>query len=153
MFAYKEGQTWVLTLKNKLMFFFFFPEQILFCFYFKVQCLIFSYFVQLKKIFLFMQLQINWFVISGEWSLDQISLDIFSWSKVSLKFGIWLKLFFVSWSNFTWSFQLIKSFINVILSYFKLSINCQKITCKFWQLIETFKLIELLLMANFNPIS
>ena len=42
-----------------------------------------------------------------------------------------------------------RNFNNVILSYFKLSINCQKITCKFWQLIKTFKLIELVLMANF----
>jgi hypothetical protein len=42
-----------------------------------------------------------------------------------------------------------RNFNYVILSYFKLSINCQKITCKFWQLIKTFKLIELVLMANF----
>ena len=33
-------------------------------------------------------------------------------------------------------FQLIESFINVILSYFKLSIKCQKRTYGFWQLIE-----------------
>jgi hypothetical protein len=25
----------------------------------------------------------------GEWSLDRISLDIFSWSKVSVKLGVW----------------------------------------------------------------
>jgi hypothetical protein len=32
--------------------------------------------------------------------------------------------------------QLIKTFINVILSYFKIAINCQKRTDGFWQLIE-----------------
>ena len=35
------------------------------------------------------------------------------------------------------TFQLIKSFINVILRYFKLSINWQKRTDRFWQLIES----------------
>ena len=45
-------------------------------------------------------------------SFDLNSLDIFSWSKVSVKLGVWSKLFFflVSWSNFTWSFWLIKTF-------------------------------------------
>jgi hypothetical protein len=32
----------------------------------------------------------TWF---GKWSLDQISLDIFSWSKFSVKLGVWAKLF------------------------------------------------------------
>ncbi len=36
------------------------------------------------------------------------------------------------------TFQLIESINNVILSYFKLLINCQKRTYGFWQLIETF---------------
>ncbi len=45
--------------------------------------------------------------------------------------------FFFTWSNFTWSFQLIKTFINVILSYFKLSINCQNLQVLFWQLIKS----------------
>ena len=30
----------------------------------------------------------------GNHSLDRISLDLFSWSKVSVKFGVWSKLFF-----------------------------------------------------------
>ncbi len=30
----------------------------------------------------------------GEWSLDRISLDIFSWSKFSVKLGVRSKLFF-----------------------------------------------------------
>ena len=30
---------------------------------------------------------------SGEWSLDWISLDIFSWSKFSVNLGVWLKFF------------------------------------------------------------
>ncbi len=32
---------------------------------------------------------------TGEWSLDRISLDIFSWSKVSLNLGVWSKLLFL----------------------------------------------------------
>jgi hypothetical protein len=35
----------------------------------------------------------------GSWSLDQISLDLFSRSKVSLKFGSRLNVFFGTWSN------------------------------------------------------
>jgi hypothetical protein len=33
-------------------------------------------------------------LITGKWSLDQISLDIFSWSKVCVKLGVWSKLLF-----------------------------------------------------------
>ena len=36
---------------------------------------------------------------SGSWSLDRISLDLFSWSKVSVKFGVWSNEFFVTWSK------------------------------------------------------
>ncbi len=105
----------------------------------------------------------------GEWSLDQISLDIFSWSKFSVKLGVWLKLLFFYFGQLI-EFHLIfsvdrnflkaqntiirtfdqlpkfasyflavdQNFNNVILSYFKLSIKCQKITCKFFHLIKSF---------------
>ena len=56
-------------------------------------------------------------VTHGKQSLDQISLDLFTWSKVSVKFGVWSKLFFFTWSNFTWFFHLIKSSNNVILGF------------------------------------
>ena len=36
----------------------------------------------------------------GEWSLDRISLDIFSWSKFSSKLGVWSNSFLGSWSKF-----------------------------------------------------
>ncbi len=36
-------------------------------------------------------------------SLDRISLDRISWSKVSNNLGVWSKLCFITWSNFTWS--------------------------------------------------
>ncbi len=79
----------------------------------------------------------QFFSQKGKHSLDQISLYLFSWSKVSVKFGVWSNAFFVSWSNYFTCFQLIESFINVILSYFKLLINCQKRTYWFWHLIES----------------
>jgi hypothetical protein len=65
---------------------------------------------------------------TGKRSLDQISLDIFSWSKFSVNLGVWsefFNFFLVSWSNFTWSFQLIKSSNNGILGFKKISNNCQ----------------------------
>jgi hypothetical protein len=93
----------------------------------KKSCFLENFFYSIKRTFIF-----------GKHSLDRISLDLFSWSKFSVKFGVWSKLFFFTWSNFTWSFQLIESFFNVILSYFKLSINCQKRTYGFWQLIKSF---------------
>jgi hypothetical protein len=88
---------------------------------------------------------------------DQNSLDQNCVFSVDQKFHNQLTEFFET-------FQLIKkfdqlpkknlqilavdqNFNNVILSYFKLLINCRKIACKFWQLIKTFKLIELVLMA------
>ena len=46
----------------------------------------------------------------------------------------------ITWSNFTWPNQLIKTFINVILSYFKVSINWpifRRLTEKFDQLIRS----------------
>ncbi len=42
-----------------------------------------------------------------------------------------------------------RKFLKPKIPLLELSINCQKITCKFWQLTKTFKLIELVLMANF----
>ncbi len=36
----------------------------------------------------------------GKHSLDRISLDLFTWSKVSVKFGTWSKVAFFTWSNF-----------------------------------------------------
>ncbi len=102
-------------------------------------------------------------------SVDKISLDLFSWSKVSVKFGVWSNAFFVTWSKVSlifdkfWQliktfinyFHLIKSFINVILSYFKLLINCQNLLVVFWHLTKVFKLIELVLYLwlIFSPIS
>ena len=47
-------------------------------------------------------------------------------------------LIFYHLIKFFETFQLIESFNNVILSYFKLSINCQKRTYGFWQLIKSF---------------
>ncbi len=35
----------------------------------------------------------------GKHSLDQISLDLFTCSKVSVKFGVWLNALFVTWSK------------------------------------------------------
>ena len=114
-------------------------------------------------LFLFLQFKSSFL---GEWSLDRISLDIFSWSKFSVKLGVWLKLFFflVSWSNFTWSFQLMESSKNGILAikkfqssakicklffgswlkvlimvfwaFYQLSIKCQNPWVLFWQLIK-----------------
>ena len=59
----------------------------------------------------------NWLLISyfnGKHSLDRISLDLFTWSKVSVKFGVWSKLFFsldqISLDLFTWSKVLIMEF-------------------------------------------
>ena len=65
-----------------------------------------------------------------------------------------IKSFIISWPNFLRLFSLEKfdqlpkknlrilavdrNFNNVILSYFKLWIKCQKITCKFFHLIESF---------------
>jgi hypothetical protein len=37
---------------------------------------------------------------NGKRSLDQISLDIFSWSKFSNNLGVWSNSFLVSWSKF-----------------------------------------------------
>ena len=85
-------------------------------------------------------------------SVDRISLDLFSWSKVSVKFGVWSNAFFVTWSKVSLIFdkfwQLIKTFINyfggffawsklLLMSYFKLLINCQNLQVIFWHLIES----------------
>jgi hypothetical protein len=36
---------------------------------------------------------------NGKHSLDQISVDLFTWLKVSVKFGVWLNALFVTWSK------------------------------------------------------
>jgi hypothetical protein len=101
---------------------------------------------------------------SDRGSVDQISLDLFSWSKFSVKFGIWSKLFFSldrisldlsSWSkvlimefwvilNFRSTAKICKFFfgswlkvlIMVFWPFYQLSIKCQNPWVLFWQLIE-----------------
>ncbi len=68
------------------------------CFYFKISDLlvliIYFYFNLLIMI-------IRVLVCFERGSLDWISLDLFTWSKVSVsvKFGIWSNAFFVTWSK------------------------------------------------------
>jgi hypothetical protein len=89
----------------------------------------------------------------GEWSLDQISLDIFSWSKVSVKLGVWSKLFSflflsvdqISLDLFSWLKVLLMSFW-VILNFWS---TAKKEPTDFGSWSKVFKLIELVLMANF----
>ena len=56
----------------------------------------------------------------GKRSLDRISLDRITWSKVSNNLGVWSKLCFFTWSNylrlFSWSKVLLMSFW-VILNF------------------------------------
>ena len=86
----------------------------------------------------------------GKHSLDRISLDLFTWSKVSVKFGVWSNALFVTWSkvlliNFLCShlielflcFHLIESFINVIFELLKLSIKWKNLSVLFWHLIKS----------------
>ncbi len=80
-----------------------------------------------------------WNMYYDRGSLDRISLDRISWSKVSNNLDVWSKLCFITWSNFTWSNQLIESSNNGILGFLKFSINCQKRTYGFWHLIESLK--------------
>ena len=106
----------------------------------------------------------------GEWSLDQISLDIFSWSKVCLNLGVWSKLLFfyfgqliefhlifsvdrklkITQNDIIRSFNQLPKSVGSFLAVdgkfkisqndiIKISIKCQKITCKFWHLIESLK--------------
>ena len=71
----------------------------------------------------------RWIVYLDRGSVDRISLVLFTWSKVSVKFGVW---------SILWSFHLIEGSNNVILSYFKLSIMHLINRLKSCQLIETF---------------
>jgi hypothetical protein len=81
-------------------------------------------------------------------SLGQISLDRKSLFSVDGKFHFHLIKFFETFHlierldqvpKFVGSFlALDQKFINVILSYFKLSINCQNLQVIFWHLIESF---------------
>ncbi len=76
------------------------------------------------------------------------SLDRIFWSN-ALKLVSWLKNS-INCQKITCKFwQLIKTFNNVIFSYFKILINCQKEPTDFGSWSKLFKLIELVLMANF----
>ncbi len=87
----------------------------------------------------------------GEWLFDQISLYIFSWLKVSVKLGVWSKFFFslsvdrISLDLFSWSKVLLMSFW-VILNF---GSTAKKEPPDFGSWSKVFKLIELVLMANF----
>ncbi len=75
--------------------------------------------------------QVSLLSLFGKHSLDWISLDLFTWSKVSVKFGVWSnalfchlikifinELFYVLiWSNYFTCFHLIESSNNDILGF------------------------------------
>jgi hypothetical protein len=63
----------------------------------------------------------------GKHSLDRISLDLFSWSKVSVKFGVWSNALFVSWSKF------------LIINFYILSFD--------WIISHVFSWLKVLLMS------
>ena len=76
-------------------------------------------------------------------SVDRISLDLFSWSKVLIMVFWLLKSFdqvpkFASYFFGTWSKVLIMPKIPLL----ELSIKCQKRTYRFWQLIEFFDQVK-----------
>ncbi len=87
-----------------------------------------------------------WFFL-GKHSLDQISLDLFTWSKVSVKFGIWSNALFVTRSKvlimnfYILSFDGIISHVftrsKVLLMSFWVIFNFQKRTEGFFHLIES----------------
>jgi hypothetical protein len=77
-------------------------------------------------------------IFLGKWSLDWISLDIFSWSKFSVNLDVWSKLLFFYFG------QLIGTFINVILNFW----SCQKLQVIFWHLIKIL-IMSFWLILNF----
>ena len=55
--------------------------------------------------------------LNGEWSLDRISLDQISWSKVSNNLGVWPKLCFFTWSKFLINHINISSLDQIFLDF------------------------------------
>ncbi len=102
----------------------------------------------------------------GKHSVDQISLDLFSWSKVSVKFGVWSNALFVCWSKFliinfyilsfdqiishvfSWSKVLLMSFW-VILNFWSTAKNPSVL---FWQLIKSSNNGILGFLSTFNQV-
>jgi hypothetical protein len=78
---------------------------------------------------------------SDRGSVDQISIDLFTWSNFlikRLKISQLIEKLDQLPKNNLQILAVDQNFNNVILSYFKLSIKCQNLQVIFWQLIESF---------------